>query len=75
MGRWQERQSPLATKLAHVTIRAQRLLLLRRIDQVHLMIRSYAPDLCQLPGGAATLAQLEAQLREAQRHVQELRLG
>ena len=75
MGRWQQGQPPIATRLARIALRAQRLLMLRRLDQVRVLVRSHTPDLCQVPGGTEALTKIEAQLQEARRRIEETSLG
>lgn len=75
MGQWQSGQQPVATRLARVALRAQRLSLLHRIDQIQVMVRSHTPELQRTPNGAAVLAQVERQLREARQRLLETSLG
>ena len=75
MGRWEQGQTPVTAKLAHIAVRAQRLLLLRRLDQICVLVKSHTPDLCRTPGGTEALQKVEAQLLEARRRIQETSLG
>jgi hypothetical protein len=51
--------------MADLALRAQRLILLRRFDQLEALIRSQIPELRRVPGGAKAVAEAEAQLLAA----------
>jgi hypothetical protein len=73
--RWQQKPQPITAKLARIALRAQRMLLLHRIEQVRVLIQTHAPDLQQTPNGMTTLTQLNAKLDEIRRHLQETSVG
>jgi len=51
--------------MADLALRAQRLVILRRFDQLEALIRSQAPELRRVPGGSKAVAEAEAQLTAA----------
>lgn len=67
IGAWQSPQGkrPLAARMADLALRAQRLILLRRFDQLEALIRSQIPELRRVPGGLKAVAEAEAQLLAA----------
>jgi hypothetical protein len=57
----------LAARMAYLALRAQRLIMLQRLEQLDAMIRSQALELRRIPGGIEAVGQAQQQLQEARR--------
>ena len=72
---WHQGGQLIAVQLARIALRAQRLVVLQRIDQIQVLINSHAPDMDAVAGGHAALQQLRTQLIEARRQLREVPHG
>jgi hypothetical protein len=67
-------KTSLAARMAGLALRAQRLLVLSRLDQLEAMVRSQLPELRRVPGGSDRGTEAHAQLQRARRLLEDSRV-